>query len=102
MQVLLRFIKKLLLIILLLVLIAVAALYIFDYSYILKGVRVVYFTGHTTAFIDDFPYFDTHTIATGTAQPLPKHENYNSVKATSQLSKYNQNLGNSSFYNYKK
>ncbi len=31
----------------------IIASYIFDYDYILKGVRVVYFTGHVTAFIDD-------------------------------------------------
>jgi outer membrane protein OmpA-like peptidoglycan-associated protein len=36
--------------------------YIFDYDYILKGIRVVYFTGHVTAFIDDYPYFENDTV----------------------------------------
>ena len=36
----------------------VGLLYLTDYDYILKGVRVVYLTGHTTAFIDDLIYFE--------------------------------------------
>jgi tyrosyl-tRNA synthetase len=43
----------------------VLLLYVFDYDYILKGVRVVYLTGHSTAFIDDFTYFENDTIKKG-------------------------------------
>ena len=40
----------------------VLLMYVFDYGYILRGVRVVYFTGHNSAFIDDFPYFENDII----------------------------------------
>jgi len=63
----------------------VVMLYIFDYDYILKGVRVVYFTGHSTAFIDDTPYFDTHTIEKGVTQPWSFHSKYNKVTSSKKL-----------------
>jgi CubicO group peptidase (beta-lactamase class C family) len=79
-------------------LIAVVLLYITGYDYILKGVRVVYFTGHTTAFIDDYVYFENDTIpASSTPQPWPKHRNYNSVKASQKLSETNKELGTVAF-----
>ena len=93
----LRLLKKLLIGLVGLILLAIILLYIFDYEYILKGVRVVYFTGHTTAYIDDFPHFDTHTIEAGTHKPIPKHKEYNSVKSTETLSQTNQNLGTVAF-----
>jgi len=72
---------------------SIALLYIFDYDYILKGVRVVYFTGHTTAYIDDTPYFDTHTIKKGIVQPWDLHEKYNKVIATEKLDSTHKSLG---------
>ncbi|MAN59880.1 MAG: serine hydrolase [Flavobacteriaceae bacterium] len=79
-------------------LLGVAALYIFDYSYILKGIRVVYLTGHTTAFIDDFEYFETETIhASPQAQPWPQHRKYNTIAPTSTLDSLNKELGTIAF-----
>lgn len=76
-----------------LLLLTIAALYITDYDYILKGVRVVYLTGHTTAFIDDYSYFDNEILPASTnPQPWPLHQNYNSVKATQKLSETNTAL----------
>ena len=69
--------------------IIIAALYITDYDYILKGVRVVYMTGHTTAFIDDYDYFDNATIEPSTPQTWPKHKQYNNVVPTERLSSVN-------------
>ena len=78
-----KFIKKLLKWLLGIIVALVIAAYIFDYDYILKGVRVVYFTGHSTAFIDDYPYFENDTIKKGTTtDDWPLHKNYNSVNAT--------------------
>ncbi|PKQ45809.1 serine hydrolase domain-containing protein [Confluentibacter flavum] len=72
----------------------VALLYITGYSYIIRGARIVYFTGHTTAFIDDYPYFENDTIKKGNnPQPWPLHKNYNSVKETEKLSKVNTDWG---------
>jgi CubicO group peptidase (beta-lactamase class C family) len=69
-------------------------LYIFDYGYILRGLRVVYFTGHTTAFIDDYPYFENDTIKNGNnTSPWPIHNNYNSVNETKALKQINKENG---------
>ncbi len=76
----------------------IAIAYITDYDYILKGVRVVYFTGHTTAFIDDAKYFENDTVAAATnPQPWPTHTNYNSIQPTPTLSKINTELGTVAF-----
>jgi CubicO group peptidase (beta-lactamase class C family) len=75
-----------------LIAISVIALYITDYDYILKGVRVVYMTGHTTAYIDDYTHFENASIENAVAQPWPEHNAYNSVQATDKLNKVNEIL----------
>ncbi len=76
----------------------VIASYIFDYDYILKGVRVVYFTGHVTAFIDDHPYFENDTIKKGTtSDEWPLHKNYNLNTPTKTLTSTNNDLGTVAF-----
>ena len=76
----------------------VALLYITDYNYILKGIRVVYLTGHSTAFIDDFNYFENETIpASNNPQPWPKASDYNTVKPTNKLTQTNKALGTIAF-----
>lgn len=93
-----RFLKKFLKWFVIIIIALVALLYIFDYGYILKGIRVVYFTGHNTAFIDDYPYFENDTIKKGTTpQPWPVHKDYNTVKATEKLSKVNKEWGTIAF-----
>ena len=84
---------------LVLILIAcVALLYITDYDYILKGVRVVYMKGHTTAYIDDHPHFENLNIEVGNQpQPWPLHKDYNTVEATETLSKTNKTYGTVAF-----
>lgn len=79
------------------VLLIVAALYITDYDYILKGVRVVYMTGHTTAYIDDHPHFENATIVNGTPQPWPQHTAYNTITPSKQLQKVHEDLGTVAF-----
>ncbi len=76
-----------------LLVIIVIALYITDYEYILKGVRVVYMTGHTTAFIDDYDYFENDIIDNEKSQLWPKHEAYNTISPTQQLTETNNELG---------
>jgi len=69
-------------------------LYIFDYDYILRGVKVVYFTGHNTAFIDDHPYFENDIIEKGNTQsPWPIHEDYNAINETKKLTSVNKDWG---------
>ena len=76
----------------------VGLLYLTDYDYILKGVRVVYLTGHTTAYIDDHPSFENEIIpASSKPQPWAKHDDYNTVEATTKLSEINTELGTIAF-----
>lgn len=79
------------------ILLIVVALYITDYDYILKGARVVYMTGHKTAYIDDHPSFENATIDNGTSQPWPYHKGYNTVQATPLLEQVYEELGTVSF-----
>jgi len=88
------FFKGLVGLIMLLVLLA----YITDYDYILKGVRVVYMTGHTTAYIDDYPHFENMALPASTKpQPWPQHTAYNNTAATKKLEAYNEQLGTVAF-----
>jgi CubicO group peptidase (beta-lactamase class C family) len=81
-----------------LLLLVVIVLYISDYDYILKGVRVVYLTGHTTAFIDDHTYFENEIIPASTRpQPWPIHKEFNSVHPTEKLRMLNEELGTVAF-----
>lgn len=89
-----RIIKKLLKGLLAVIILCVILLYIFDSEYILKGVRVVYMTGHTTAYIDDYTHFDNRTIETGNATiPWAIHTDYNKAKSTERLDAINEELG---------
>lgn len=73
------------------------ALYITGYDYILKGVRVVYMTGHSTAFIDDHKYFDNRVIHNDTPQKITRHPHYNKTKSTQRLDSINEALGTIAF-----
>lgn len=89
-----RFFKGLVILILLIV----ALLYITDYDYILKGVRVVYMTGHTTAYIDDHPHFENMDLPkSDQPQPWAMHADYNTVDATETLQSTNEALGTVAF-----
>ncbi|MEP3837325.1 MAG: serine hydrolase [Algibacter sp.] len=89
-----NFTKKLLKWLVALLVILVIALYIFDYGYIIRGAKIVYLTGHNTAFIDDYPYFENDTIKKGnTVDEWPLHSQYNSAESTNKLSKANKDWG---------
>lgn len=77
---------------------AIVLLIITGNSYIFKGIRVVYFTGHSTAFIDDFDYFENDSIpASSHPQPWPNHKEYNTVSPTDKLIAANEDLGSIAF-----
>lgn len=84
-------------ILILLLVVIVICLFVFDYQYIFKGVRVVYFTGHTSAFIEDTPYFDTRVIHNKTPKPLPFHKDFNKATPTKPLLDFNKKLGTAAF-----
>jgi len=76
----------------------IIGLYASGNSYILRGIWVVYLHGHTTAYIDDFKYFETEEIPASTIpQPWQIHNNYKSVEATEKLSEINEKLGTVAF-----
>ncbi len=77
----------------LLSLIIVLLIFSISFPYIIKGIRVVYFTGHTSAFIDDTKYFDTDTVNKGCAQHWDLHDNYNKVTPTKNLIDTGERLG---------
>ncbi|WP_179009537.1 serine hydrolase domain-containing protein [Winogradskyella forsetii] len=89
-----KFLKKLLKWLIGIIGLLIIVAYIFDYDYILKGVRVVYFTGHKTAFIDDHPYFENDTIKKGnTTDEWPLHKDYNKISPTKALTTINDEFG---------
>ncbi|MEL6811635.1 MAG: serine hydrolase [Bacteroidota bacterium] len=89
-----RFFQGLVVLIVLLVILA----YITDHEYILKGVRVVYLKGHTTAYIDDHPHFENMDIEVGqNPQPWPIHKDFNTVEPTDALRLKNEELGTVAF-----
>lgn len=67
--------------------------YLFDVDYLFKAVRVVYLNGKTTAYLDDYTYFENREIKKGTSQPWAMHRDYNKVKATERLEKVHKQLG---------
>ena len=93
-----KFLKKLFKWVIGIIGVLVITSYIFDYDYILKGVRVVYFTGHVTAFIDDYPYFENDPIKKGgNIDEWPLHNYYNQTSPTKVLTSTNNDLGTVAF-----
>lgn len=89
-----KFVKKILKWLIGLTVLVVISAYIFDYDYILKGIRVVYFTGHVTAFIDDYPYFENDTIHKAPKTDVwPLDMAYNSASPTNRLTNTNEQFG---------
>lgn len=93
--------KKLLQIFLLFIgflLFASLILYVAGYDYIFKAVRTTYLTGHKTAFIDDYPYFENNIIQNSDSiQEWPLDEDYNNTAATSSLDSLNRELETAAF-----
>ncbi len=89
-----RFFKKLLLWIAIVVVTLVVAMYVFNVDYLFRAVRTIYFNGHTTAFLDDYKYFDNRTISkSSVGQPWPISKNYNKAIPTSALEELNKKTG---------
>jgi len=75
------------------ILLVVILLFIFDYDYVLKGIQVVYFQGHSTAYIDDYSEFENRVIPSGeNVVEWPLSEDYNQVIPTKRLQKTHKDL----------
>lgn len=68
-------------------------LYATDTDYLFKAVRTVYFNGYTTAFIDDYSFFDNSVIASKDSKAWPLHKDYNKIPATEKLIKLHKSQG---------
>lgn len=79
-------------------LILVLSLYVFKVDYLLRAVRVTYFNGHSTAFLEDYKYFDNRIIEKSEqGQPWYIAKKYNQIKATKKLEKLHQEMGTVAF-----
>ena len=80
-------------VIIILVVLSMLAIYLADYEYILRGARVVYLTGHQSAFIDDYPYFSNAEVENSDqVQTWPTSLNYNNITTTSRLDSINSEM----------
>ena len=78
--------------------IGIATLYVLDYNYLLKAVRINYLNGHKTAFLDDYKHFDNRTIEkSNIPQPWNLSLDYNKTKPTAELEKLNHQTGTVAF-----
>ena len=75
----------------------VLLIYIFNIDYIFKGVRTIYFTGHNTAFISDYEYFDNKEIRSANPQPWALHKQYNTIQESDELKELNDERKTKSF-----
>ena len=75
----------------------VLLIYIFNIDYIFKGVRTIYFTGHNTAFISDYEYFDNKEIRSANPQPWALHKQYNTMQESDELKELNDERKTKSF-----
>lgn len=88
-----KFLKKFFKWIVILFGILIIMLYITDTDYLLKAVRTIYLTGHSTAYLEDYTKFDNESVENGAPLPWPIHKDYNSVKETEALSQINETNG---------
>lgn len=70
---------------------AYGLLFISGYDWFLRGVEVIYLTGHNTAFLDDYKYFDNRLVkAPEVAEPWPEHQYYNTQVLSKELENYHK------------
>ncbi|GIZ07996.1 hypothetical protein FUMI01_07230 [Flavobacterium sp. UMI-01] len=67
-------------------------------DYLIKAVRITYLNGHSTAFLEDYNYFDNRKILNSAkGQPWNFAQNGNQVKATQRLEKLHHEIGTVAF-----
>ena len=75
----------------------VLLIYVFNIDYVFKGVRTIYFTGHNTAFISDYEYFDNKEIRSTNPKPWALHKQYNTIQESDELKELNDERKTKSF-----
>ena len=93
-----KVLKRILITLVALCAILVLLLYIFNYDYLIKAVRVTYLNGHKTAFLEDYNYFDNRTIQkSNLPQPWNISKNYNQTPPTATLEQIHKKIGTVAF-----
>lgn len=81
-----KYIKKTLLGLGIVLALSLLGLYVFGYGYIFKAVWIIYGSGHSTAFLSDYEFFDNRTVKKGYPNsPWNIHKDYNKVEPTETL-----------------
>lgn len=96
-----KFVRRFFLGLVTVLIVLVAVLYIFNYDYLLKAVRTIYFTGHTTAYLEDYKQFENMQVASGKAQPWSLHKNYNQVNLSDSIAKIHREQQSVAFLVFK-
>lgn len=92
-----RFSKAIKVLIIFIVL-AMLAIYMMDYEYVFRGIRVVYLTGHESAFIDDHPYFSNAEVKNADkVENWPTASDYNEVSSTDRLDSIHEKMNTIAF-----
>lgn len=76
----------------LVLILGIGLMYVFKIDYLITAVRTIYFNGHKTAFLDDYPYFSNREVAKGVAQPWALSKEYNQIAATQKLEETHDSL----------
>ena len=80
------------------ILVLIGLIYISNYDYLLNAVSKIYFTGHTTAYIDDFKQFDNNILSPSkNPQVWPNHEKYNSITLPKALEAHHKKTQTTAF-----
>jgi len=78
--------KNKILIIISSILIIILLINLSPYSYIIPGVFKIYGTGHSTAFLEDYTFFENRIVkASKEPKPWPLHNLYNAIELTDTL-----------------
>lgn len=81
-----KYVKRFFIGLFLVVIFIVTGFYVFGYGYIFKAVRVIYGSGHKTAFLSDYERFDNRVIRKGNyVEPWALHKNYNQTEMPKSL-----------------
>ncbi|GJQ05444.1 serine hydrolase [Capnocytophaga canimorsus] len=79
-------IKKFVIGALLLLLFVVGGMYAMGYGYIFQAMRIIYGSGHKTAFLSDYQHFDNRVIPKGSyTEPWALHTQYNQASTSKSL-----------------
>lgn len=88
-----KYLKRFLIGLISILAILIIFLYVFNYDYLLKAVRTIYFTGHTTAYLEDYKKFDNVVVKSGEPQPWPQSKIYNTATASDSIMSVHERYG---------